>query len=154
MSADEIATYINPKFTELFGYTAAELPDAKSWFRTVYPTEENSKRAWAIWRAEATEIKTEYGIGEEARPRVFKVKCKDGSVKIASFRAVALADSSVMATFLDVTAEFRAQAEIVRAKNQWERTFNAVSDLITIMDDERRIVQVNKAMADRLGKLP
>jgi PAS domain S-box-containing protein len=33
----------------------------------------------------------------------------------------------------------------------WERTFNAVPDLITILDNRFRIVQVNKAMADRLG---
>ncbi len=153
LAPDETTTYINPKFTELFGYTLGELPDADSWFLKAYPTEAGRKKAAAVWREEAAEIKVEYGIGAEASPRVFKVRCKDGSVKIASFRAVVLADGSVMATFLDVTAEVQAQAEIVRAKNQWERTFNAVSDLITIMDGESRIVRVNKAMAERVGML-
>ena len=34
----------------------------------------------------------------------------------------------------------------------WERTFDAVPDLIAILDDRHRIVRVNKAMAERLGR--
>jgi len=48
----------------------------------------------------------------------------------------------------------RAEEQIVRAKQDWERTFDAVTDLIAIMDDNYRIVRINKAMADRLGILP
>ena len=50
----------------------------------------------------------------------------------------------------------RKQAEeiAVRAKQEWERTFNAVPDLIAIIDDKHRIVRVNRAMADKLGVAP
>jgi len=37
------------------------------------------------------------------------------------------------------------------AADEWERTFDAVPDLVAILDTEHRIVRVNKAMADRLG---
>jgi PAS domain S-box-containing protein len=37
---------------------------------------------------------------------------------------------------------------------RWERTFDAVPDLIMIVDTDFRIMQVNKAMADRLGHTP
>ncbi len=82
------------------------------------------------------------------------MRCKDGKIKIASFRAVVLANGRIIATFLDVTAEVQAQEKIIRAKDEWERTFNAVSDLIVMLDDNRRIVRVNKALADRLHKTP
>ena len=36
-------------------------------------------------------------------------------------------------------------------KGQWEKTFDAVPDLILILDSEHRIVQANKAAADLLG---
>ena len=36
----------------------------------------------------------------------------------------------------------------------WERTFDAVPDLITILDREHRILRVNKAMANALGSRP
>ncbi|MEW5806829.1 MAG: PAS domain S-box protein [Acidobacteriota bacterium] len=43
---------------------------------------------------------------------------------------------------------------IIRAKEEWERTFDSVSDLIAIIDTDFRIRRVNKAMADRLGYTP
>ncbi|SPF50533.1 putative Histidine kinase [Syntrophobacter sp. SbD1] len=48
----------------------------------------------------------------------------------------------------------RAEEELLRAKEDWERTFDAVSDLISILDKDYRIVRMNKAMAQRLGVTP
>jgi len=48
----------------------------------------------------------------------------------------------------------RTQEALTRAKDEWERTFDAVPDLIAILDDRHRIVRVNRAMADRLGVRP
>lgn len=38
-----------------------------------------------------------------------------------------------------------------QSRNEWERTFNAVTDLIMIIDPEYRIVKLNTAMAEMLG---
>ncbi len=54
----------------------------------------------------------------------------------------------------DVTEERRAQENAWRAKQEWERTFDSVPDLIAILDADRRIVRVNRALAERLGKTP
>ncbi|MDA8432698.1 MAG: PAS domain-containing protein [Nitrospiraceae bacterium] len=43
------------------------------------------------------------------------------------------------------------EERIRRAKNEIEKTFDAVPDLITLIDDNYRIVRVNKAMARKLG---
>ncbi len=51
----------------------------------------------------------------------------------------------------DITEKKRMQDEILRAKVEWERTFNAVPDLIAIIDRDYHFVQVNKAMTERLG---
>lgn len=51
----------------------------------------------------------------------------------------------------DITEKKRLQDEILKAKDEWERTFNAVPDLISIIDSDHRIVRVNKSMSDRLG---
>ena len=58
-------------------------------------------------------------------------------------------------TWLESLAERKgAEAQIIRAKQEWERTFDAVPDLIMIQDNEYRVVRVNKAMAERLGCTP
>ncbi len=54
----------------------------------------------------------------------------------------------------DITERRQMEAENIRAREEWERTFNTVPDLISIMDMNYRIVRVNKAMAARLGATP
>jgi len=84
---------------------------------------------------------------------------KDGSRRLVMWSNTVLLgrDGSVehvIATGIDITERKRAEAEIIRTKEEWERTFNAVPDLIMILDNEYRVVRVNKAMADRLGCAP
>lgn len=43
------------------------------------------------------------------------------------------------------------QEYILRAKKEWEQTFDAVSDLIFIVDNDYTIVRANRAMAERSG---
>ena len=45
-------------------------------------------------------------------------------------------------------------AELVKAKRDWERTFDSVPDLIAVLDRSSRIVRANRAMAERLGTKP
>jgi PAS domain S-box-containing protein len=41
-----------------------------------------------------------------------------------------------------------------RAEDEWERNFDSAPDLLTILDDQHRIVRANRAMADRLRMRP
>jgi PAS domain S-box-containing protein len=68
-------------------------------------------------------------------------------------------EDAVVASYLaDVAWEIvmrrRAEDELLQAKQQWERTFDSVPDLIAILDDKHRILRVNREMARRLGKTP
>lgn len=54
----------------------------------------------------------------------------------------------------DVTDRRRAEEELRRAKEDWERTFDAVPDLVAILDREHRILRANRAMAERLNLTP
>lgn len=57
----------------------------------------------------------------------------------------------IIGTGVDVTERRRAESAIVRAKEEWEKTFEAVPDLIMILDQNHRIVRANRATANRLG---
>ena len=48
----------------------------------------------------------------------------------------------------------RAEKEAIQAAKNWEYTFDAVPDLIAIIDDKYRVIRANKAMAARLGVTP
>ncbi len=51
----------------------------------------------------------------------------------------------------DISERKLAEEALRKAKDEWERTFDSVPDLIAILDDQHRILRTNKAMAERLG---
>ncbi|MCL5022591.1 MAG: MEDS domain-containing protein [Nitrospirae bacterium] len=48
-------------------------------------------------------------------------------------------------------ARKRAEESLIRAKEEWELTFDSVPDMIAIIDNRHRIMRVNEAMALRFG---
>jgi len=54
----------------------------------------------------------------------------------------------------DITERKEAEESVKRAKEEWERTFASVPDLIAILDNRHRVLRVNEAMAKRLGLKP
>jgi PAS domain S-box-containing protein len=54
----------------------------------------------------------------------------------------------------DITERKMAEESLLRAKEEWERTFDSVPDLIAILDNQHRIRRVNEAMARKLGLEP
>ena len=43
---------------------------------------------------------------------------------------------------------------VVRAKREWEQTFDTVPDLIAIVDENHAVLRINKAMADKMNLHP
>jgi diguanylate cyclase (GGDEF)-like protein/PAS domain S-box-containing protein len=62
--------------------------------------------------------------------------------------------SGLIALITDISDLKRVERELVRAKQEWERTFDTVPDMIMILDRKMRVVRMNKAMADALGIEP
>jgi PAS domain S-box-containing protein len=56
--------------------------------------------------------------------------------------------------FEDITKRKAADEAILSAKEEWERTFDAIIDPIMIVDTEHRIVKANKALLNKLGVRP
>ncbi len=54
----------------------------------------------------------------------------------------------------DIAERKLMEDELRRAKQQWERTFDSVPDLIAIIDPGHRIIRANREMARRLGSEP
>ena len=55
---------------------------------------------------------------------------------------------------VELTERKQVDEAIINAKKDWERTFDSVPDLISIIDTNHTITRVNKAMAERCGHAP
>ncbi|MFH1113909.1 MAG: PAS domain-containing protein, partial [Pseudomonadota bacterium] len=100
--------YINPKFTEMFGYGLDEIPDGKTWFRKAYPDARYRHEVIGAWIREATEA----GMSEPAS-RIYTVGCKNGENKTIRFRPVQIGAGRYLMTCEDIT-ELTEAAEALR----------------------------------------
>ena len=80
---DTTYEYVNPKFTEMFGYELEDIPDGRQWFRKAYPDPEYRRKVVSAWVRD----QKEHRKGEHT-PRTFTVTCADGTEKMIHFSSV------------------------------------------------------------------
>jgi len=83
----------------------------------------------------------------------------DGADPAASECAGPLAYDQFSGNFLEQHIKFaiernKLETAVIRAEEEWENLFDALPDLISVIDRNYRVLRVNKAMADRLGAKP
>jgi PAS domain S-box-containing protein len=84
---------------------------------------------------------------------------KDGTVVWCEVASSARCDEEGMVIGFqgiarDVSERKRTEMNIIRAKKEWENTFDVIPDIITILDKNHRIVRANKALSAKLGLTP
>ncbi|MGC8603075.1 MAG: PAS domain S-box protein [Desulfomonilaceae bacterium] len=62
--------------------------------------------------------------------------------------------TKIIAVIVDITRHKLAEQELLEANEQWQRTFDAAQDLISIMSKDQKIVKVNRIMAETFGLTP
>lgn len=81
---------------------------------------------------------------------------RDGSKKNCDLTASPYFDPAgrmlgVIQSFNDVTGRQQAMEQLSKAEGEWERTFMAIGDVVTIQDTDMRLVRVNQATCDLFG---
>lgn len=104
-------TYVNEKFTALFGYTLSDAPDGRTWFRKAYPDTGHRHAVVATWLADLGDR----GPGQR-KPRVFTVTCKDGTEKIVSFIFSVTTSGDYLMTCEDITELRRLESQLRQAQ--------------------------------------
>jgi len=99
-------------------------------------------------------IMTSHG-SEKFAVEAMKIGAQDYVVKSPeSFDALPRTIKYALMAWALVLARRQTADAVLRAKKDWERTFDAVPDLIAIIDLNNTITRVNRAMADRCGLTP
>ncbi|MCD6580567.1 MAG: PAS domain S-box protein [Desulfuromusa sp.] len=63
-----------------------------------------------------------------------------------------LPSGKIVTIYQDLTEKKMIENAIIKAKEEWEATFDAMSDMVTIHDKDMRIVRANKAAQDYFGR--
>jgi len=133
----------------LTGHTFDEVKGLPLWDLFVIPDEEEQMKASFC----------SLTAGEFPHTHENYWAARDGSRHLISWSCTALLDENglvkhVISAGVDITERKKAEQEILRAKEEWETTFDAVPDLVMILDGTHHILRANKAMADKLGRRP
>lgn len=150
--ADQRIVFLNDKFTELFGYTLAEVPDIEHWWPLAYPDEAYRAEVQAEW---AWKWEKSARDRKDIEPVEAMVTCRDGSRKYIVFHLSPIESGTKnLVTFFDVTQRRREQLAFSEAERRYRELFESSRDGFVIVDSTGRIIDCNRAYTAMLGYTP
>jgi len=154
--ADSTYLYVSPACKTLFGYEPEELIDTKA-FHLIHPddverviavTQEAIKTGSSRMGQYRHLTKDSHYIWVETVGKVLKNEIT-GDIE------------DIICVVRDITERKQAEGKLeqildtaIKAKEEWESTFNNVAELIMIIDRDLKIVRCNKSFAVFFGKPP
>lgn len=117
--------FINPKFTEWFGYTIEDIPDTEHWKRAAYRDEAYLLEKQKEWRFELKKLQD--GEQLQSRPVEITIYIKDGSARDMEM-SFSIDKDLCYITFNDVTERNLT----TRALQENERKFRNISEKLPI----------------------
>ncbi len=138
----------NKESEQATGRTAREMVGNPDALKILYPDREYREQMLAM-RARR---------GHDYRSWEWIVRCLDGGDKLVSRTSIAdrfpVEGWASWDMGIDLTERSRVETMVVRAKREWERTFDSVPDCIIILGTDFRVRRLNRAAAERLDIPP
>ncbi len=135
--------FANERFSALTGYSREEI--VKLGVKDIHP-----EKDLPFVLNEFNEI----AGGKKTETREIPVLTKDKNVIYCDISSSFLGETILIGFFRNVTERKRAEEALIQAKEEWERTFASVPDMIALLDNNHSIIRVNESMAKCLGCKP
>ncbi len=123
---DEIA-YLNPAFTNTFGYNLKDIPTSHDWFLKAYPNEIYRQNVLDRWEKNLNNL--EHG-DSNIEPMEVQVNCKDGSIKTVQLSPTRLHDSKgdkYAVSLYDVTEFKKIEQSLKESEERFTLAVNGSS---------------------------
>lgn len=140
--------YFSPVYYTMLGYSDGEFPASYESFRSLVHPDDieqvESKIKNHIKNAEGYAIEFRLKKSDETwcwilgKGRVIETDEEGNAIRMVG-------------THTDITERKLNEKAIIQSKEEWENTFDAVPDLIAILDNDYKILRCNKPMASSLG---
>ncbi len=136
--------YINPKFTELFGYSLYDIRDLHAWFILAFPDRLYRKQVIQIWETSCRENQTFSDM--------VWVRCRNGASRCICFKSVPLLNGKHFLTFEDITHQKESEKALMESRSKYQNLFdNALVGLYRSRISDGKILECNPRMALMFG---
>ena len=139
--------YFNQQFTDLYGYTRADVPTLEAWMRTAYPDATVRESVLTVWEQDVAEA---IRSGKATPAREYLVTCKDETPRTVEIVMRAVGDLW-MAFFNDVTLRRQAEEEIHRSRSMLMHVLNSVPQAVFWKDRNSVYLGCNEVFARAAG---
>ncbi len=143
---DNIIKYVNPRFTEIFGYEPKDVPTGKEWIRLAYPQAPDRRKAVNAWKADFNSARP-----GQVRYQTNQVTCKDGSTRTITFSTVMLDTGEFVIMCEDITAREESQRALQKSERQLRLITDNIHDVIWTADLDLRVTFVSPSIESLLG---
>jgi len=143
--------YLNPKFEEMFGYTLRDISTGRDWFAQAYPDPLYRWEVIADWKREFDLLQM-----REARPKTFRVRCKDGTAKVINFRAVGLSSGDCLMFYEDITQRVQAEEALTQSELKYRNLVEQIPAITytAALDEASSTLFVSPQIKAMLGVSP
>jgi PAS domain S-box-containing protein len=124
-------TYLNPKFTELFGYDLHDVPNGMEWYKKAFPDIKQREAAITGWIKDVKNTKPGQRLA-----RMFLVTCKDNTKKTVNFIPVRLATGEYLVSLDDITERIQAQEALMQSHKALENLNRAKTKAVNHISHE------------------
>lgn len=143
---DDAIKYINPRFTEIFGYEPKDVPTGRDWSRLAYPNPAERKKAVSRWKKDFLAARP-----GQVRSQVNQVNCKNGSCRMVNFVTVMLDSGESVIICEDITGREESQRALQQSERQLRLITENIHDVIWTADMNLRITFVSPSIENLLG---
>lgn len=137
---------VNRKFREIFGWSLDDVSSGREWFARAFPDEEERREAVRAWREDL-------GADDTAvvRPRMFRVRCRDGVDRYILFRPVILEGGSRLVVYEDLSGLVFHHEALKAANRRLTEIIEFLPDPTLVIDREGRVIAWNRAIEKLTG---
>jgi PAS domain S-box-containing protein len=139
--------FINNRFTELFGYTHAEVPTLEEWFARAYPDREYRKQVLDTWDAAVKKVSAN---NTDIEPGEYIVTCRDGSIRNVIINGIII-EGKLLAIFIDITGRKRAEDALFNSQQMLQAVLDSIPQRVFWKDRNSVYLGCNMPLARDAG---
>jgi PAS domain S-box-containing protein len=150
LSLDGLAKECNQRFTELFGYTLAEIASIEDWWPMAYP--DPRYRQW-VKKSWDRSVQMARKSDNDIEPAEYRITCKNGAVLPVECSGI-IHNQFIVITFKDMSRQKETEAELRKSEARIRDLVESSSDWMWEINLSNALTYSNPAIEQILGYKP